>query len=448
MFSRLSVLLTLLVLCTGLVSAQTQSAEPPPPESVDLYPPFDKGLPLVILDPVRLVEAAAAHNPELDAFRDSWRIAEALIPQAQKVPDPMFTVQYAQVPGFANPRFIHNGYVNVGLAQVIPGQGKIPARSKVAELEVAVRHRLYEEKLNQISTEIRRQLTELYLVENLLQINRKHQFMIDHLIRVANIQYSVGKGAQPDVIMAQTERTKLERDIAKLWGRRGRLRERLEYLVGSGNLPEGRAPEPPQPESINLDRGALMEMARLYRPQLAALETQIEKAEARLRVAETSDNPDVTLAIMNRWFQYRPDGVMFTVSVPLPFFSQEAYEAKVVEQEREKEKAESLLREALAKIDYGLSDKLEAIESTLEQLKITDNTLLLQARQLFRGALKSYETGKYDFASLIRAQHTLLSIELAIFQLRNDAAMAVVEIEGLVGVKILTPSNPRDERHF
>ncbi len=448
MYSRSLALLVLCVLSTGLVAAQTNSAELPPPESVDLYPPFDKGLPGAVLDPVRLLEVAAAHNPELDALRDNWRIAEALIPQAQKVPDPMFTVQYAQVPGFANPRFIHNGYVNVGLAQVIPGHGKIPARSKVAELEVAVRHRLYEEKLNQISTEIRRQLTELYLVENLLQINRKHQFMIDHLIRVANIQYSVGKGAQPDVIMAQTERTKLERDISKLWGRRNRLRERLEYLVGEGNLPEGRAPKPPEPESINLNQGDLVEMARLYRPQLAALQTQIEKAEARRAVAETSDNPDVTLAIMNRWFQYRPDGVMFTVSVPLPFFSQEAYEAKVVEQEREKEKAESLLREALAKIDYGISDKLELIESARDQLKITDNTLLLQARQLFRGALKSYETGQYDFASLIRAQHTLLNIELAIFQLRNDAAMAVVEIEGLVGVKMLTRPDPTDERHF
>lgn len=445
MFSRLALLLGLCFLGAAPIAAQ-QSAPAPVPEIVDLYPAFDEGLPSEVLDSMKLIESAAAENPELDALRDSWKIAEAVIAQTRAVPDPRFTVQYAQVPGFANPS--HNGYVNVGLTQVVPGHGKIPARARVAELEVEVRHRLFEEKLNQISTELRKKLTELYLIENQIQINRKHQFMIDHLIRVANIQYSVGKGAQPDVVMAQTERTKLERDISKLWGRRARVLKRLEYLVGADNLPGGRAPEPPDPLSFHLDHQALMEVAKLYRPQITALRTQIEKAEARKREAQTKDNPDVTLAIMNRWFQYRPDGVMFTVSVPLPFFNQEKYEAAVTQQEREKDKAESLLREALAKIDYGVSDKLETIESSLEQLEITNKTLLVQARQLFRGALKGYETGKYDFTSLVRAQHTLLTIELAIFKLRADASLALVEIEGLVGVKMLPIGERMDERHI
>ena len=196
----LSAVLTLL-----WMSGLAQDIESPPPEAevTDLYPAFDDGLPTNILDVMELVSLAASGNPELEALQDNWRIAQAIIPQMEAVPDPVLTAQYAQIPGFANPQFIHRGYVQVSLSQKLPGYGKIPARTRVAELEVEVRHRLYQELLNSILTEIQKKLVELYLVETKIQIKRKHQFMTDHLIRVTNIRYSVGKGAQPDLVRAQ-----------------------------------------------------------------------------------------------------------------------------------------------------------------------------------------------------------------------------------------------------
>jgi outer membrane protein TolC len=429
------------------VAAQVDNPAGPEPELTDLYPSFDDGLPPHTLDVVGLISQAAHRNPELEAMRDSWRIAQALIPQVQATPDPRFSVQYAQIPGFANPEFIHRGYVQVAVSQVLPGYGKIPAKAAVAELEVKVRRRLYEERLNTIFTEIQKKLVELYLVESLIQIKRKHQFMVDHLIRVANIKYSVGKGAQPDVVMAQTERTKFESELAMLWGKRKRILVRLQYLTGADMLPEGRAPVPLWPDEIELQQDQLLETARLYRPQLRALRTQIEKAEARRRLAETEDNPDVTLAIMSRWFQYRPDGIMLTASIPLPFFNQKRYEYAVIEQEREKDKAQAMLAEAEEMIRYGVNDKLIVIETASEQYKITNDTLLVQARQLFRGSLKSYETGEYDFSSLIRSQHTLQEIELALVKYQTDASLAFAEIEGLIGVVMVPTYQMNGERH-
>lgn len=437
-------LLGLLLLCMVPAVAEEQSVNAPVPETTDLYPPFDDGLPSQTLNLMDLISRAATHNPELEPLRDSWRIARALLPQVSAVPDPRVSVQYAQIPGFANPQFVHQGYVQVGVAQVLPGYGKIPARTKVAELEVKVRHRLYEERLNGIFTELRKKLVELYLVESHIQIKRKHQLMIDHLIRVANIKYSVGKGAQPDVVMAQTERTKLESEIAQLWGQRKRLRARIKYLTGSGALLEGRAPQPVPPTEVELEHTDLVKTAQLYRPQLWALRAQLEKAEARKRLAETQDNPDITLALMSRWFQYQPDGLMLTMSMPLPFFNKKRYRYAVVEQERETEKVQSMYEAALATIDYGVADKLVAIETAEDQYKILKDTLQVQAQQLFRGALKSYETGQYDFTSLIRAQHTLLNIELNMVRFQTDSAMAFVDIEGLIGV-VMVPTYPTDQ---
>jgi outer membrane protein, heavy metal efflux system len=448
MNSRHLLLLGLLFFVLAPAVAEEQSVAVPVPEVTDLYPPFDDGLPSETLDLMDLISRAATHNPELEPLRDSWRIAQAVIPQVRSVPDPMLSMQYAQIPGFANPQFVHQGYVQVGVSQVLPGFGKIPAKTRVAELEVKVRHRLYEERLNGIFTELRKKLVELYLIENYIQIKRKHQLMIDHLIRVANIKYSVGKGAQPDVVMAQTERTKLESEIAELWGRRKQLQTRIKYLTGSETLPEGRAPEPVPLTEVELEHTGLLDTARLYRPQLWALRAQIEKAKARRRLAQTQDNPDITLALMSRWFQYQPDGLMLTMSMPLPFFNQEKYEYAVVEQDREIEKAEAMYREALAMIEYGVSDKLVAIATSDDQYKILRDTLQVQARQLFRGALKSYETGQYDFTSLIRAQHTLLGIELSLVKYQTDSALAFVDIEGLIGV-VMVPTYPDDQGgHF
>lgn len=439
----LSAVLTLL-----WMSGLAQDIESPPPEAevTDLYPAFDDGLPTNILDVMELVSLAASGNPELEALQDNWRIAQAIIPQMEAVPDPVLTAQYAQIPGFANPQFIHRGYVQVSLSQKLPGYGKIPARTRVAELEVEVRHRLYQELLNSILTEIQKKLVELYLVETKIQIKRKHQFMTDHLIRVTNIRYSVGKGAQPDLVRAQTERTRFETELSELWGRRKKILLRLKYLTGSETLPEGRAPIPVQPDEIELELEPLLETARLYRPQLWALRAQLEKAEARRRLAETEDNPDVTLAIMSRWFEYRPDGIMLTASISLPFFNRRGYEYAVIEQEREIEKTESLLNEALAKIEYGIGDKLVEIETANDRHKIMRDTHLLQAQQLFRGSLKSYETGEYDFDSLIKAQHTLQEVELSLAQLETEASLAFKEIEGMIGVVMVPAYQFQDGR--
>ena len=386
-----------------------------------------------------LISRAAVHNPELEAFRDSWRLAQAIVPQMKAGADPVFTAQYAQIPGFANPQLIHRGYVQVGVSQRLAGYGKIPARTRVAELEVEVRHRLYQELLNSVGSQIQKRLIELYQVETQIQIKRKHQFMIEHLIRVTNIKYSVGKGAQPDVVMAQTERTRFESELSDLWGRRKKLLLRLKYLTGSDTLPEGRAPIPAQPDPVELQAPELLKTAQLYRPQLWALRNQVEKARARRRLAETEDNPDVTLAIMSRWFEYRPDGIMLTASVSLPFFNKERYQSSVVERTRETERAEALLAEALQKIEYGLQDKLVDIETSRERYKILEQTHLLQAQQLFRGTLKSYETGDYDFSSLIRAQHMLQEVELSMLKLETESSLAFAEIEGLVGL-VMVPT--------
>ena len=132
---------------------------------------------------------------------------------------------------------------------------------------------------------------------------------------------------------------------------------------------------------------------------------------------------------------------MLTLSMPLPFFNKERYESAVVEQEREMEKVEALYREALAMINFGIGDKLAAIATANDQYEITSNTLWVQSQQLFRGSLKSYETGKYDFTSLIRAQHTLLNVELKLLKLQADSALAFAEIEGLIGV-VMVPTYP------
>ncbi|MEE3326507.1 MAG: hypothetical protein VX252_04185, partial [Myxococcota bacterium] len=78
--------------------------------------------------------------------------------------------------------------------------------------------------------------------------------------------------------------------------------------------------------------------------------------------------------------------------------------------------------------------------------KIMRDTHLLQAQQLFRGSLKSYETGEYDFDSLIKAQHTLQEVELSLAQLETEASLAFKEIEGMIGVVMVPAYQFQDGR--
>lgn len=425
-----------LCLSSFALAAPKEATEAPPPAEVDLFPPFDDGLPKADLDLELLVGWAREQNPDLKTLRHSWKAARAMVPQARAVPDPRLTVQYANIPGFANPKFVHRGYAQVGLAQVLPGRGKIPARTRVAELEAEVRRHLLRERCNELETEIRRLAVDLYLVEVRIQLNRKHQQLLGHFARIAAIQYSVGKGAQPDIVRAQAEKTRIENELSQLWGRRARIFSRLAYLCGVEEVPQGRAPTPPDPADFPLRARELEKLSREYRPRLQALDIQVAKAEARRWQAESEDNPDVTLALMNRWFQFRPDGVMLTISVPLPFFNRERYDGAVTEREHEVERSKALLEQTLAQLNYEIEDRLLAIETAEDQRGIVENTLLLQARQVLKGSLKNYETGELEFLNLLDAQRRLLDIELAIYNYRVEAARALTELEGLVGLNL------------
>lgn len=437
-------LLVAILCCTSMALAapDTDQAQPSPsPETVEMFPAFDDGLSAQTLDLEVLVARAREHNPDLKTLHHAWKAAEAVVPQARAVPDPRFNVQYSQVPGFANPRFIHRGYAQVGIAQVIPGHGKIPARARVAELEAEVRRHLLRERSNEVETEIRKLAVDLYLVEIKIQLNRKHQQIVDHFARVAGIQYEVGKGAQPDVVRAQAERTRIENDLARLWGQRSRLRAQLAYLCG-GEIPAGRAPEPPGTNDLSFERAALLQLAREYRPRLNALAVQIEKSKARGRLAETEDNPDVTLSLMNRWFAYRPDGIMLSVSVPLPFFNRQRYDAAVEQSLHQTQSAEAMLEQTVARLDFEIEARLLAIQTALQQRDIVEKTLMVQVRQVLRGSLSNYQTGKLDFLNLLDAQRQLLNLELSSYGYTVEAARALVELEGLVGLDLSRPPPP------
>jgi len=65
--------------------------------------------------------------------------------------------------------------------------------------------------------------------------------------------------------------------------------------------------------------------------------------------------------------------------------------------------------------------------------RLTETSLLPQARVNLQAALAAYETGKVDFAALLEAERQVRQARLTMLNAQVEAQMRLAEIERLIG---------------
>jgi cobalt-zinc-cadmium efflux system outer membrane protein len=255
------------------------------------------------------------------------------------------------------------------------------------------------------------------------------------------------------VIKIQAEITRARASLLGIEGRRTSVTAELNALrdrpgdtpVLLGTLP---------PPAVGLPAMETMRRRSLdSRPELAEVRARADLADVQIELARKRSGPDLTVGLSyvrvgkrddNAGRIAPPEGngddiLGLTGGISLPIW-RKPIGAGVEEAVQHRLAAEQEMRAITAGIGADLADLARRIPLLLQQTHLFDDVLAVQAEESLRSVETAYASSTVSALDLLDAERVLLAVRTSAERTRSDLAIAVAELEGVLG----GPLNPND----
>ncbi len=427
-----------------LALAAVAAAAEPPRRQADRPAPADALVASLEPEALRLLAAEVLErNPGLAALRAEAARAAQVAPQVKALPDPVAGLTaYLLTPETR----VGPQYATATLSQRFPWFGKLPTRERAALAAAAAAAARVEARRLELVTQVRTLAMELAFLDAWEREVRADRSILGHYEELARARYAAGVGLSQAVVKIQAEITRDDTRLVEIATRRATLvaringlRDRPEHTpVPSFELP---APGVPPPVVAALRRAALER-----RPELAAEDAEIARAEALIELARLEYKPDVTAGLRYTLVGSRDDraarisrpeedgkdvlGLFASINLPI---RKEKLAAGVEEAVQRRLTAEARRRDVVAGIEADLGDLVQRIRLETERLRLFRDVLIRQAEESLRSAEAAYAAGRLAALDLLDAERVLLDVRTAAARSQADLAVAIARLEGVVG---------------
>lgn len=390
-----------------------------------------------------LIQEALEYNPNLQSAQNTWQAAEARIPQAGALPDPLLVFNLMNMPvnTFA---FDQEPMTSkqLGIMQMFPFPGKQGVRENIAAENALVAEARYRELRNQLVKRVKATYFDLFFVDKSIETVQKNLDILQEFVRIAETKYSVGSGLQQDVLRAQVELSKMTDRSINLQKKRDAVEARLNALL---NRPAEGPVGPTEAliyKPFQYDFEALKQLADEDRPLLQAWQAMIRQSEQRVRLAKKEYLPDFSLGVVysqREELQSGTGGVdflsgMLNVKVPLYFWRKQK---KQVEESRYNQiSVQKRYNDVLNQVYSGLDATFNDVQKNERLINLFQTGIIPQASQSLNSAIAGYQTDKVDFLTLLTNQVNLFNFELDFYRILSDHHKGAAEIEALTGTEL------------
>jgi len=365
---------------------------------------------------------ALLNSPTVETAFYGWSASVENITVTRSLPDPQLTFQ----------AYIQDTLTSFmpGLFQGIPGPGKLKARARVAAADSQGKYFTFESALLQTAFNLKRAYYQLGLLDEQLRAKQATLVLLENQERVIRAQNEAGTATLPDLLRVQSERDRVQTDLANLEDSRHSLLENFKAALGL--TPQ--QPDPPTPthfeiDGENPDADELLRVAFERNPQLKAMEADVRTAEAGIAVAYKERVPDFNAGLSAD--VYAPPFYWPQAGMTLPIW-RDKLAAEVAQARANKLAAKSRLKAAQIDLAVNFAGKLFAYRETSRNLVLIENELVPKARQSLETVRAGYRTGTMDFSSLTDTERMLLDLNLAAAEARTDREIALAELSLMV----------------
>lgn len=366
---------------------------------------------------------AMLNQPRVEAAYQDWVASVERITTERSLPDPRlaFEMDIMTVVETVMP----------GLMMDFPGPGKLKAQGAVASAESRVRYHTFEASVLQTAYDLKKAYYQLYFLTEKLRVNRETLDLLSDLEQIARKQNEVGQVTMQDVLRAQIEQDRLRTEIDNLDDSQLPLRAQFKAAMGL----KADQPDPPLPARFETTALAvapeqLLATAFSRNPRLKAMEAEVRRAEASIRLARKGRVPDFSLGleadVKASPIMYRPQA-----GITLPIW-RDKIAAQIAEAQAGKSAAQARLSAEQIAVAVEVAGTSYMLRESDRNLSLVREALLPKARQSLEVARSAYLTGRTDFLNLIDAQRTLLDFELMQVEAQSQREVALAELSLII----------------
>lgn len=312
-----------------------------------------------------------------------------------------------------------------------PGPGKLKAAANVATAESEGKYFAFEWSVLQTAFALKKAYYELHFLAAKVTVNQETLRLTGEIEKLARAQNEVGKVTLQDVLRSQIEQERLTTEIENLEDSRNPLL--AQFKAALGLRPEDTAPPAPQKfESTPLDLTSdrLFATALARNPRLKAMEAEVRRADASIRLAFKSRVPDFSLGI-EADVKASPVFVTPQIGITLPIW-RDKIAAQIAGAQADKRAAEARLSAEQIALAVEFAEKTFMFRESSRTLELLTQRLLPKARQSLEVAQSGYVSGKVDFLNLLDAERTLLQFQLSEVEARVQRELALAELSLLI----------------
>lgn len=421
--AAVGIVVLLLAGCAGVPTPPERAARGQLESVTASYRPGDARPPLPALKAESPLSNFLAHamftQPQVEAAYYDWAASVRRITTARSLPDPRLTFS-------ADIQDVVMGLMP-GVMAEFPGPGKLRAAANVAAAESDVKYFAFEAAVLRTAFNLKKPYYQLHFLDAKIAVNQEMLRLLVDLEKLSRARNEVGAVTLQDALRAQIEQERLANEIANLQDSRNPLLAQFKAALGLG-ADAATPPVPARLETTPLDLTAdrLLTGALARNPRLKAMEAEVRRADASIRLAYKARVPDFSLGLEA---DVKPNPVIFSpqVGMTLPVW-RDKIAAQIAAAQAEKQAAAARFSAEQIMLAVEFAEKSFMFREATRNLELLNDRLLPKARQSLEVARSGYASGKTDFINLIDAQRTLLDFRLTEVEARIQRELALAEL--------------------
>jgi len=380
-----------------------------------------------------LIQDAVASNTQVLSAKLAFESANARIPQAAGLDDPMIEYEYDRMT--ADRMLTGAPMKTFSVSQEVPFPTKLYLRAKLASKLARMAYENYQATERDVISRVKSAYAELFLVYRAIEINKESKMILDGLFKAATARYEAGKGTQADALRAQVELARIDNESIMLEQQRVTAQARLNVLLNRDPREELGSPSVEPPVTFDQPLDEFYRLARSHNPELKAYRYAVERGEAAYELSLNEYLPDFTVKFKQMVDEGRAeDGAwagMVGVTIPLWFFQKQAFGVKEMKSELEMVKAEYRAKESAVLFD--INDAYARAQANKKLIELYETAFLPQAEEAANVAIKGYQAEKSDFLTALDSQRALIGFKLDHYKAILDLWVALADLERAVG---------------
>ncbi|MEW5842751.1 MAG: TolC family protein [Bacteroidota bacterium] len=387
-----------------------------------------------------LVTEALQYNPQLKSASQYALAQRQRVNQVSSWDPPQIGIEFYQTPISSFPNPLKDGMeTDYSIQQMFPFPGKLSAMGNAAESNANMYQSQFKALERKIIKDVKTAYYEYYLVERKISLNKENQDLLRNFIEIANKQYQVGMGKQPDIIRAQTELSTLINEGINLNKEKVSVAAMLNTLL---NKPVNSPLKDVTEIYSDIPKWTFEQLSNLSydtRNELKAMKYNIEMNKSELHASKLEYYPDIMARLMYKNMIGTSNdfwSAMVGISIPLAPWSQSKFTSKVEENELNIKSAEEQYANMKNMVSYDVQDALVKIESNRNLVELYKDTSIPQAQQTLESTTAAYQTGKTEFLMLIDAYRMLLMVKLDYYMSVMNFMDSQAALEQAVGLTI------------